>query len=317
MSEGSDSVTHMSNTDILTETTNACTDPDCDPAFPCIECTNRILTARGETPLNDGAIGIASRLAGDAPTTHRNGNGRSRGGRGGHGDRPASDRQLAYLRSLAAAAGVEVPEGLSSREASAMIDGLKNATPADTNTARWTKVDGEWALRSAGTTGDVVTVTTSKGRTSQQTLGEKVATDCYLPAPSAPEADGLDLNAIFDGLLTSTGEARTTVWVAVPGGDTRLKVQIDRPRSGRYEGHIFVHDGAAYGNRQRYGSQRPGETYRGKIEDALRAIVADPQAAMAAYGHLVGRCGVCGKRLEDEQSVERGIGPWCYANSGF
>jgi hypothetical protein len=40
-------------------------------------------------------------------------------------------------------------------------------------------------------------------------------------------------------------------------------------------------------------------------------ILADPRAASAAYGRLVGRCGVCGRPLEDPESVERGIRPVC------
>ena len=31
-------------------------------------------------------------------------------------------------------------------------------------------------------------------------------------------------------------------------------------------------------------------------------------------GKLIGRCGICGKRLTDPESVGRGIGPACWAN---
>ena len=37
----------------------------------------------------------------------------------------------------------------------------------------------------------------------------------------------------------------------------------------------------------------------------------DPLAAQVAYGKLTGTCGYCGRVLEDEESVERGIGPIC------
>lgn len=112
--------------------------------------------------------------------------------------------------------------------------------------------------------------------------------------------DGLDLSAVPSGTY------------AVPGGDTRLKVKIDNVTKGKWAGWVFVKDGAEYGQGQRYGSQRPGASYKGAIEDALRVIAADPIAAMAAYGHLTNTCGKCGRPLEDAESVARGIGPVCW-----
>lgn len=98
---------------------------------------------------------------------------------------------------------------------------------------------------------------------------------------------------------------------AVPGGDTRLKVVVNKPTSGRWDGFTFVHDGAEYGARTKYGMQAPDGTYRGKIEDQLRTIVADPQAAGRAYAAITTRCYRCNRKLEDETSVELGIGPIC------
>lgn len=98
---------------------------------------------------------------------------------------------------------------------------------------------------------------------------------------------------------------------AVPGGDTRLKVRIDKPTRGKWAGWVFVKDGAEYGSGTRYGSQRPGENYGGQIVDQLRAIASDPLEASKAYGRLVGVCGVCGRKLENEDSVAAGIGPVC------
>lgn len=121
------------------------------------------------------------------------------------------------------------------------------------------------------------------------------------PTPAARPTTGLDLSGIPTGFY------------AVPGGDTRLKVQIRNVAKGKWSGWTFVSDGAEYGFQTRYGSQKPGETYSGRLVDQLTAIAADPRAAAAAYGHLTGSCGVCGRHLEDEQSVERGIGPVCWA----
>lgn len=104
---------------------------------------------------------------------------------------------------------------------------------------------------------------------------------------------------------------------AVPNGDTRLKVQIKKPDSGKWAGFIFVSDGAAYGQAVRYGLQAPDGRYRGKIEAQLTTILADPKAASAAYGQLTGHCGVCNRVLEDAVSVARGIGPICATKQGW
>ena len=104
---------------------------------------------------------------------------------------------------------------------------------------------------------------------------------------------------------------------AVPGGDTRLKLRVSRSKrdsaNGRWKaGTIWVNDDAAYGERTLYGFQAPGEAeYKGKVREALQEVMKDPFEASVAYGRLVGRCGVCGARLEDETSVANGIGPIC------
>ena len=100
-------------------------------------------------------------------------------------------------------------------------------------------------------------------------------------------------------------------YYAVPDGDTRLKVVVNKPTSGKWEGFIFVHDGAEYGSRTKYGMQSPDGTYRGKIEDQLAKISADPDAAGREYASLTANCYRCNRKLEDETSVELGIGPIC------
>lgn len=119
------------------------------------------------------------------------------------------------------------------------------------------------------------------------------------PAPTSGEEDPLDLSHVPSGLY------------AVPGGDTRLKVQIDNVRKGKWDGWVFVKDAAVYGEGRRYGSQKPGQYYKGQITEALRVIAADPMEAAAAYGRLTSHCGRCGRALEDETSVARGLGPDC------
>lgn len=124
-------------------------------------------------------------------------------------------------------------------------------------------------------------------------------------ARAATVADGIDLSKLPSGCY------------AVPGGDTRLKVKIDVVDKGKWSGWVFVKDAAAYGEGQRYGSQKPGGTYSGKIQAELRAIAADLAGAAAAYGHLTGKCSFCSLPLEDERSVSRGYGPKCATNHGL
>ena len=117
---------------------------------------------------------------------------------------------------------------------------------------------------------------------------------------AAGPIEGLDISSIPNGRY------------AVPEGETRLKIMIKRPGpDSRWHGHIFVSDAAAYGQRQSYGSQAPGKAYRGKLIEQLKVIMADPHAASIAYGKLVGACGVCGRVLEDAESIAAGIGPIC------
>lgn len=49
----------------------------------------------------------------------------------------------------------------------------------------------------------------------------------------------------------------------------------------------------------------------------LTAIAANPAMASAAYGHGIGRCGVCNRTLTDPVSIENGIGPKCAAKMGW
>ena len=122
---------------------------------------------------------------------------------------------------------------------------------------------------------------------------------------TVPE-DSIDLTPLK--AFTSKGICR----FGVPGGDTRLKVRVNFHTNGV----IYVNDCAVYGERQNYGQQRPGQAYKGKIEDALRAILADPKGAVIRYAELTSCCGVCNLPLEDADSVARGMGPVCAAKFG-
>ena len=134
----------------------------------------------------------------------------------------------------------------------------------------------------------------------QWAAAERMLDEARSVAPAAPANPGLDLSALPAGMY------------AVPQGETRLKVQIDKPEEGQWVGWTFVKDGAVYGEGRKYGHQKPGWSYKGAIEPELRAILADPIEAMAEYGRLTSTCGLCHRPLEQKDSVARGIGPWCF-----
>lgn len=49
----------------------------------------------------------------------------------------------------------------------------------------------------------------------------------------------------------------------------------------------------------------------------LNEIGVDPAEAAARYGHEIGRCGVCHRKLTNDISRERGIGPICAERWGW
>jgi len=57
--------------------------------------------------------------------------------------------------------------------------------------------------------------------------------------------------------------------------------------------------------------------YRGQLNEALEAIKADPKAAAALYGQLIGQCGRCSLPLTDETSRSIGLGPICASKSDW
>ena len=209
----------------------------------------------------------------------------------------------------------------------------------------WTKHDGEWAaLAPIGTqveAGPVTLVTKAGKRTDVWCTGKVIARLRYglvceftdLPAqPVGEEAPGREAGdgAPATGSAVETPDCTSspapvdldltglvTGLYAVPGG-TRLKLDIDVVTEGRWAGWVFVRNAAEYGDHagERLGTQRPGQMYRGKATAALAAILADPFEAMAEYGRITGRCGACGRKLEDADSVARGMGPVCAAKWG-
>lgn len=89
---------------------------------------------------------------------------------------------------------------------------------------------------------------------------------------------------------------------------------LDIPTKGKWKGWLFLSTGSDYHDRKRLLMRKPTGEYmfastRG--QEVLAAILADPIGCMQAYGSITGRCAVCSRKLEDQNSVALGIGPIC------
>ena len=200
----------------------------------------------------------------------------------------------------------EAPKPAFTRGAAAAPAAATAPAPEATKTIRRNKYAGKcidcgaWIDENAG-----LLAKTPEGKwgVKHDELGACSAAPAPAPKKIIP-VTGLDLRTLPEGRY------------GIPGSDTRLKISVEKPTTGNWKGWVFVKDAAEYGQGQRYGSQKPGSTYRGQIEDELKAIVADPRAAAARYGQLTGTCGMCGRHLEDQESIDRGIGPVCAKKFG-
>lgn len=94
----------------------------------------------------------------------------------------------------------------------------------------------------------------------------------------------------------------------VPGGeetDGELTIkfyEVSRPEEGTWAGATFV---AAMASDELH-------PVRGQAGRKILALIQqDPEAAAVLYGQTIGVCGLCGRKLTDEVSRARGIGPVC------
>jgi hypothetical protein len=65
------------------------------------------------------------------------------------------------------------------------------------------------------------------------------------------------------------------------------------------------------------GEQRPGDCYRGDLEDDLILCMSAPEPFAVLFGKLSGHCCVCGKTLTDEASRAIGMGIECERKTGY
>lgn len=113
-------------------------------------------------------------------------------------------------------------------------------------------------------------------------------------------------------------------YVITAAGERRI-LTVDHGDIGdRYEGWTFIrHEVDTRGGKprlERLATKPKGQKMHFEVRssaewlpEALAKICANLQESLVAYGHLRGRCGMCGRPLSDPVSVREGIGPICKA----
>lgn len=85
--------------------------------------------------------------------------------------------------------------------------------------------------------------------------------------------------------------------------------KVDRPTEGRWAGYVFV---------KRQVGGHDDTAVKGKAAQTVLAKIAeDVKGASLTYGREIGRCGVCGTTLTNDESRARGIGPVCATKAGW
>lgn len=86
----------------------------------------------------------------------------------------------------------------------------------------------------------------------------------------------------------------------------------------QWEGMLFVRteDGKKLGHVKNGVFSRKFDCTEAE-QAAVVSAASDPEAAIIAYAKAYSRCGVCGRGLLNDVSIERGIGPICASRFGF
>ena len=245
--------------------------------------------------------------------------------------RPASEKQVAFIGKLIAERVTDEAEAaqyravlptLTTKSASEVIDHLL-ATDAPAPTA-YQGPEADHVMVSKRHSKCALCGHPTFAGSAHASVVDKVWSSYHYrgecPEGEAQTSSGVDFRAACEEYGRHSnwnGKDSYTLHLADPvhadgqvSGETRLKVKI---RYNQATGWVNVSDDAQYGHGTQYGSQRPGEDYVGDAAAVLARCLADVQASAAAYGRITSVCGCCHRRLEDEQSVSRGIGPICWA----
>lgn len=86
---------------------------------------------------------------------------------------------------------------------------------------------------------------------------------------------------------------------------------------GRNAGALYVKQDGVYLGKVMEGRFTRSRDCSTEQEGEILRVAANPKEAAVSYGRLTGGCSVCGRTLENKESVERGIGPICAEKFGW
>jgi hypothetical protein len=137
--------------------------------------------------------------------------------------------------------------------------------------------------------------------------------------PAAPMAINVaGVRALFD----QAAQALKWPKIRLEGDDgTPVVISIAGPKS-KYSGQLMVTDGGQYPNNRWFGRVEGTEFHASRdTSPAVRALLSglsdDPEAVIGGYGRLTGGCALCGRALDDPESIDRGVGPVCARKWGL
>ncbi len=130
----------------------------------------------------------------------------------------------------------------------------------------------------------------------------------------APEVTVEPIEAAFAKLWETKGKAKGIAHMRL-----RLGAFTFKPASGHSQnaGAIYVTEGEDYLGKIQGGKFKRTFACTAETEAEVVKVCADPQKEAIAYGKRYGICAVCGRGLENAESIERGIGPICAEKFGW
>lgn len=238
----------------------------------------------------EGAYGRV--VTNEAPPRNGTGNGSGRSGR------PASEKQLGFLRSLlrtheshrlerfeAAVEAGKVTAAYASQEITRLLAlGPPQRTASDKQQAFFTSLLGSREIGPA--LADLLAKVTDLEHLTMDEAA--ILIPALKSAPSKVRHSGPDVPAGH---------------YAVPGEDGELRFyRVDRPTSGQWAGRTFLKVQA---------SDEWHRVHASAVAGILRKIEANPAEAATTYGRELGHCYRCNRTLTDQTSRALGIGPEC------
>lgn len=125
-------------------------------------------------------------------------------------------------------------------------------------------------------------------------------------------AKAIDIRPIEQVFAAATGNGLRRPLLRLAGFQFSLA-----KADGRNAGAIYVKQDGAYLGKVMEGRFTRSRDCGADQEAEILRVAAEPKDAAIAYGRLTGACAVCGRTLDNKESVARGIGPICAEKFGW